>query len=74
MSDSVFWSNTLDNTYRCYVLPQTDTCGYLRMERLDTGERVLDKLVPISKYFLQQDIYWWGRECMRAAKKLELSA
>lgn len=70
MSNPVFWSNTLDGTYRCYVQLETDTCGYLRMERLDTNERVLDRLVPVSKYFRHQDIYWWGRECLRKAAAL----
>jgi hypothetical protein len=66
----IVWSNTLDQEYNCYVLGQTDTYGYLRMERIDTGERVLDKEVAISKYFHQQDILWWGRECLRMAERL----
>lgn len=71
MSDKVTWENTLDNTYRCYVLMQTDTYGYLRMERLDSGERVLDQEVPVSKYFREQDVLSWGEACMRKAKELE---
>jgi hypothetical protein len=66
----IVWENTLDQEYNCYVLEQTDTYGYLRMERIDTGERVLDKEVPISKYFRSQDILWWGRECLKMAEKL----
>jgi hypothetical protein len=58
------WENTLDDTYRCYVLGQTDTYGYLRMERIDTGERILDLEVPISRYFSEQDILSWGDTCM----------
>jgi hypothetical protein len=69
----IVWKNTLDQEYNCYVLEQTDTFGYLLMERIDTGERVLDKEVPISKYFREQDILWWGRECLRMAKKLNRS-
>jgi hypothetical protein len=71
MPDKITWENTLDNTYRCYVLMQTDTYGYLRMERLDSGERVLDQEVPVSKYFREQDVLSWGDVCMRRAKELE---
>lgn len=66
----IVWENNLDGEYNCYVLEQTDTYGYLRMERIDTGERVLDKEVPISKYFRNQDILWWGQECLLLAKIL----
>ena len=71
MPDKITWENTLDNTYRCYVLMQTDTYGYLRMERLDSGERVLDQEVPVSKYFREQDVLSWGDACMKKAKELE---
>lgn len=71
MSEKITWENTLDNNYRCYVLMQTDTYGYLRMERLDSGERVLDQEVPVSKYFREQDVLKWGDVCMRRAKELE---
>jgi hypothetical protein len=60
----IVWENILDDTYRCYVLAQSDTYGYLRMERLDTGERILDLEVSISRYFPQQDILSWGDTCM----------
>lgn len=70
MSDSaVVWSNTLDNEYRCYVLKQVDTWGWLRMERLDTGERILDEAVALSVYFRDDDVLWWGRRCMQVARK-----
>jgi hypothetical protein len=61
---SVVWHNTLDDTYRCYVLAQSDTYGYLRMERIDTGDRILDLEVPISRHFRHQDILSWGEICM----------
>ena len=61
---SFVWENILDDTYRCYVLSQSDTYGYLRMERIDTGDRILDLKVPISRYFPQQDILSWGDICM----------
>ena len=67
INPNVLWENTLDDTYRCYVLAQTDSYGYLRMERLDTGERVLDREVPTSKYFRGRDILEWGEICMRMA-------
>jgi hypothetical protein len=41
------------------------------MERLDSGERVLDQEVPVSKYFREQDVLSWGEACMRKAKELE---
>lgn len=66
----VIWQNTLDNTYVCYVLEQTDTYGYLRMERIDTGERVLDQEVPISRYFKERDILSWGDICMNTAGEI----
>ena len=69
LGPQIVWENTLDDTYRCYVLGQTDTYGYLRMERLDTGERVLDREVPISRYFKQQDVLSWGDTCMFEAVK-----
>ena len=71
MSNKVTWENTLDSTYRCYVLMDSDTYGYLRMEYLDTGERVMNQLVPVSKYFREQDVLSWGEACMRKAKELE---
>lgn len=67
LGPQVIWENTLDNTYRCYVLGQTDTYGYLRMERIDTGERVLDREVPISRYFRDRDVLSWGDICMNVA-------
>jgi hypothetical protein len=67
----VVWSNDLDGIYHCYVLEQTDTYGYLRMERHSDGERVLDTEVPISKHFRTQDILRWGDVCMRVAKRYE---
>ena len=72
--EKIFWSNTLDDKYRCYVLEQTDTCGYLRMERIDDGTRVLDVEVPISKYFREQDIIKWGDMCIYTAYKLKKNA
>jgi len=71
MPNKVIWENTLDSTYRCYVLMDSDTYGYLRMEYLDTGERVMDQLVPVSKYFRCQDVLNWGESCMNKAKELE---
>lgn len=60
----IVWENILDDTYRCYVLGQADTYGYLRMERIDTGERILDLEVPISRYFRDRDVLSWGDTCM----------
>lgn len=68
---SVVWENTLDDTYRCYVLAQSDTYGYLRMERIDTGERVLDREVPISRYFRERDVIFWGDTCMVVAWRID---
>jgi hypothetical protein len=70
MDSKVIWSNTLDDTYNCYVLEQLPTLGYLRMERLDTGKRVLDLEVPISQYFRKRDILDWGDICIDLASKL----
>jgi hypothetical protein len=70
LGPQVVWENTLDDTYRCYVLGQTDTYGYLRMERIDTGERVLDREVPISKYFRERDVLAWGDTCMDVAGRV----
>ena len=70
LGPKIIWSNTLDDTYRCYVLEQTDSYGYLRMERLDNNQRVLDVAVPISKYFKDQDVLSWGEICMDRASKL----
>lgn len=67
----IFWSNTLDDKYECYVLEQTDTYGYLRMERIEDGARVLDVEVPISKHFRQQDIIRWGDMCIYTAYLLK---
>jgi len=61
---AVVWQNTLDDTYRCYVLAQSDTYGYLRMERIDTGDRILDLEVPISRYCRNRDVLYWGDTCM----------
>jgi hypothetical protein len=52
------------------VLGQTDTYGYLRMERIDNGQRVLDIEVPISVYFKTEDVLSWGDMCMRRAEEL----
>lgn len=71
LGPQVIWQNTLDNTYRCYVLEQTDTYGYLRMERIDTGERVLDREVPISRYFRDRDVLSWGDICMNVAGRID---
>jgi hypothetical protein len=71
MNPEIVWENTLDNTYKCYVLAQTDFYGYLRMENLDTGERVLDREVPTSKYFRERDVLEWGEICMRIAGMVE---
>jgi len=70
LGPKVIWDNVLDNTYRCYVLGQTDTYGYLRMERIDNGQRVLDIEVPISVYFKTEDVLSWGDICMRRAEEL----
>lgn len=70
-SNSVFWSNTLDDKWRCYVLLQTDAAGFLRMEDIATGQRVLDVEVPVSRYFRTQDIIAWGDRCMAEARRLE---
>lgn len=67
----IVWENILDETYRCYVLWQTDTYGYLRMERIDTGERVLDLEVPISRYFRDRDVLSWGDTCMNVAGRVD---
>lgn len=70
LMEKIYWSNHLDNEYRCYVLEQTDTYGYLRMERIDDGARVLDVEVPISRYFREQDIVRWGDMCIYTAYNL----
>lgn len=70
MNSKVIWSNILDETYSCYVLEQLPTVGYLRMERLDTGDTVLDLEVPISKYFRSYDILDWGDICIARASTL----
>lgn len=70
-SPKVFWSNTLDGKYRCYVLEQTNTYGYLRVERIEDDFRILDVEVPISRYFREQDVIRWGDMCMLAAYKYE---
>lgn len=69
MTNNLVWENNLDGIYRCYVLAQTDTYGYLRVEKIETGERLLDKEVAISKYFRTQDIIKWGEMCMEAVFK-----
>ncbi len=70
-TDRIFWENTLDSKWRCYVLMQTDTYGYLRMEDIATGQRVLDREVPVSRYFRTDDIIGWGNICMIEARRLE---
>jgi hypothetical protein len=67
----IVWENNLDGIYHCYVLAQADTYGYLRMEHVDTGERVLDREVPISTYFRDRDVLEWGEICMRFAGIIE---
>lgn len=69
MANNLIWENTLDGIYRCYVLAQTDTYGYLRVEVIETGERLLDREVATSKYFRHRDIIEWGDMCMQAVLK-----
>lgn len=71
MQNPIFWQNTLDSEWKCYVLLMTEFCGYLRMEHLETGERVMDIEVPVSKHFRDQDIIGWGDMCMRHAASLK---
>jgi hypothetical protein len=71
MSDSkIVWSNTLDGKFTCQVREYMHTWGYLTMSLIETGETVYTKAVPISKYFKGQDVLWWGRYCIAAARKL----
>lgn len=72
-ANPVVWSNTLDGIWNCYVLEQTECSGYLRMESIETGERVLDVLVPISRYFRVQDVLQWGHMCMKEAENYEVA-
>lgn len=67
---NIIWQNTLDEEFNCYVLSQTDSYGILRMERVGTGEVVLDREVPTSKYFKDRDILEWGEICMNVASRL----
>lgn len=66
----IIWSNTLDGVYLCQVREHMDTWGYLTMVRSETGETVYTRAVPISRYFKSQDVLWWGKYCMAAARKL----
>jgi hypothetical protein len=67
---NIIWQNTLDGKFNCYVLRQADSYGILRMERIETGEVVLDREVPTSKYFRDRDILEWGEICMNVAGRL----
>jgi hypothetical protein len=62
--NKVIWKNTLDNRFLCSVTEETETCGRLEMVDVGTGELVYKKLVPLSKYFREQDVLWWGQECL----------
>lgn len=62
--DKIVWKNTIDGKYLCSVTEQLTTCGILRLTEMETREVLLQKLVPISKYFRHQDILWWGQECL----------
>jgi hypothetical protein len=66
----VVWSNTLDGVYACQVREHMDTWGYLSMSLIETGETVYTRAVPISKYFREQDVLWWGKYCIAAARRL----
>lgn len=68
---ALVWENNLDGKYRCYVLSQVDTYGYLRVERIEDGLRILDTEVPISRHFRNQDVMNWGDRCMLAVYKFE---
>ena len=66
----IVWSNNLDGEYFCQVREHMDTWGYLTMTLIETGETVYTRAVPISRYFKSQDVLWWGRDCMVAARRL----
>jgi hypothetical protein len=71
MADSkIVWQNTLDGKFQCQVEEYMETWGYLTMRLIGTGETVYTKAVPISRYFKAQDVLWWGRYCIAAARKL----
>jgi hypothetical protein len=66
---TTFWENTLDEKWRCFVEKESDVVGVLKMVDIETDECVFQKLVPVSKYFRQQDILSWGNLCLIEAKK-----
>lgn len=67
----VIWKNTLDNRFLCSVTEDLETCGILEMREVGSEDVVYSRLVPISKYFREQDIIWWGQECLNFLKNNE---
>lgn len=66
MENQVHWENNLDEGYTCKVIKKAPTYGELFLESLETGKSEFISLVPISKYFKNQDIFHWGEKCIRA--------